>query len=539
MDIGHAETEAMLKKLERAINREYRQAKKEIGEKVAKSLAKFEKRDSLLKSMVENGKMTEADYQKWRLNQLVYAKQQKQLGHELAEELTKYNQKARGIANGYMNEIYAINSNFATYEIEHLAKINTSFTLHDKYTVANLLKGDKTLLPTKGIDVSKDIKWNENKLNSAITQGVLQGESIPEIAKRLQSVTDMNKNAAIRNARTMTTCAENRGRIDSYKRAEEMGIKVKKVWLATLDDRTRHSHAAIDGEAREVGKKFSNGCEFPADPAGPPEEVYNCRCTLIAEVNGRDTKVSDLTERNSKLGTQSYDEWKKEHEKSKAPTERKIEYSPRSQKETPKENKYRNLENIGYTREQIDEAQRLLDEHSAGLGSQEIADKEILEHIEKRDTIGKLFIDKSELEEQAWKLEIEQERAKAYADYIRKIGDAKDSLRTGGIYSNYTEQDLKDWGVWPEKFDFREPKFYRKGGMGGNILSFSKSSSGAGMSFLTHGDDGYIGYDISYTLSEMIEMGYHPIAGIISFDVGQSGEAEVLFAKFNRIKRRR
>ena len=45
----------------------------------------------------------------------------------------------------------------------------------------------------------------------------------------------MNRASAIRTARTSVTAAQNAGRMDSYHSAEEMGIKLKKQWLATLD----------------------------------------------------------------------------------------------------------------------------------------------------------------------------------------------------------------------------------------------------------------------------------------------------------------
>lgn len=96
----------------------------------------------------------------------------------------------------------------------------------------------------------------------------------------------MNRTSAIGAARTAVTGAQNAGRMDSFTAAEGMGIKLKKEWLATLDGRTRHSHAVLDGERVENDKKFSNGCMFPGDPNGPPGEVYNCRCTLIADVDG-------------------------------------------------------------------------------------------------------------------------------------------------------------------------------------------------------------------------------------------------------------
>jgi hypothetical protein len=107
-----------------------------------------------------------------------------------------------------------------------------------------------------------------------------------KIAKRLRNVQEMNKTQAIRSARTIITGAENKGRQDSYARAEADGIILQKEWLATNDGRTRHSHAVLDGAIVDQNKKFDNGLMYPGDPSGRPEEVYNCRCTLVAKVNG-------------------------------------------------------------------------------------------------------------------------------------------------------------------------------------------------------------------------------------------------------------
>ena len=55
----------------------------------------------------------------------------------------------------------------------------------------------------------------------------------------------------------------------------------KKEWLATMDDRTRESHADLNGEVRELDKDFSNGLAYPGEPSGDPEEIINCRCTIL------------------------------------------------------------------------------------------------------------------------------------------------------------------------------------------------------------------------------------------------------------------
>jgi SPP1 gp7 family putative phage head morphogenesis protein len=124
------------------------------------------------------------------------------------------------------------------------------------------------------------------KINAETLQGILQGESMDKIAKRLRNVQEMNRTQAIRSARTIVTGAENKGRQDSYARAEADGIILQKEWLATNDGRTRHSHAVLDGAIVDQDKKFDNGLMYPGDPSGRPEEVYNCRCTLVAKVNG-------------------------------------------------------------------------------------------------------------------------------------------------------------------------------------------------------------------------------------------------------------
>ena len=80
----------------------------------------------------------------------------------------------------------------------------------------------------------------------------------------------------------MATGAENAGRVDSYIRAENMGIEMEQQWMATLDNRTRESHRHLDGEHRPVGKKFSNGCRFPGDPEAPAGEIWNC---FVGETN--------------------------------------------------------------------------------------------------------------------------------------------------------------------------------------------------------------------------------------------------------------
>lgn len=333
MDAGHIETEKKLKALETRIRKQYKKAAEEMEEKVAKYYADFARKDAAKQSLLKSGALSKDEYDKWRFGQLMVGKRWEEMRDTLAEDLLNVDKIAMSMVGDYMPEAYAINHNYSTFQVEHDSLVDTSYTLYDRQTVERL-NIPTDMLPKPKIDIPKDLKWSKAKLTSAMMQGILQGESIPKIAQRLSNVSSMSGNAAIRNARTMTTAAQNKGRVDGFKRAKSMGIDVVEVWLATLDGRTRHSHRMMDGEKKEVEKrKFSNGLRFPGDPEGRPEEVYNCRCTLIGEVEGVDMNVSDLTERDSKLGEMSYEQWKKDKAISKHYGESVKHYEDRRKKE--------------------------------------------------------------------------------------------------------------------------------------------------------------------------------------------------------------
>ena len=311
MDYAHNLTDKKLKALENKIAKEYKQAAKTAEKKLQKYLDGFKEQDKEWRKMVSSGEKTKAEYLKWRQSKIGVGQRWKDLKDNLAQDMTNANKIAMSAVREHMPEVYALNHNFGTFEVEEQSLLNTSYALYDRQTVERLFRESPSLLPKPRVDIPKDLRWNRQKIQSALTQGLLLGESMGDIAARMQKVTDMNFTAAIRNARTAVTSAENGGRIDSYKRAEGMGIKMKKQWLSTPDGRTRDSHRDVDGETIGVNETFSNGLDFPGDPGGPPEEVYNCRCTLVGVLDKVDHDSSGRFMRIPK--GQSYEEWKSHH----------------------------------------------------------------------------------------------------------------------------------------------------------------------------------------------------------------------------------
>lgn len=313
-DEGFKQSEKMLNELEAKIHREYAQASKEMADKATAYFNRFKSKDLEQRDRYENGEISKKEYTEWRKRQMATGKRYIAMRDTLAKDLTNTDKIAMKMVNQALPDVYALNINYGTYSIEKDSKINTSFTLYNHAAVERLIKDNPKLLPNPKVDIPKDLRWNQQHIQSAITQGILQGKSIPEIAKNLQSVTGMDERAAIRNARTAMTGAQNAGRLDSMKRAQARGIGVKKGWLATLDHVTRDSHVDLDGEVQELDRTFSNGLMFPGDASGAPAEVYNCRCRLTHEYDKYKTDWSNPANRNiSKLGNMSYQEWKDKH----------------------------------------------------------------------------------------------------------------------------------------------------------------------------------------------------------------------------------
>lgn len=314
LDDGFKQSEKLLNQLEADIHREYAQASKEMAEKVEKYFAKFQSEDEKQKALYEEGKITKKEYTEWRQRKMLVGKNYTNMRDTLAKDLSNTDAIAMSYVRGKAIDTYALNMNYGTYNIEHEARVDTSFTLYNHDAVERMIKRNPAMLPIPKPDKMLDYKWNKQHIQSAITQGILQGKAIPDIAKNLQRVTGMDERAAIRNARTAMTGAQNGGRLESMERAKEHGVDVKKAWMATLDDRTRDSHVELDGEEREIDEEFSNGLMFPGDAEGEPAEVYNCRCRMVHVYGKHPVDWSDTSLRNTdKLGDMTYEEWKNKH----------------------------------------------------------------------------------------------------------------------------------------------------------------------------------------------------------------------------------
>lgn len=317
-DFAFEETERKLAELERRINKVYGDASEDMAAKTEQYFAYLEVRDREMRGLVQKGQMTEQHYKLWREAQIGRGKRMEVLRDDLARRAVT----ADAVAMAYIRDespgIYSLNHNYTAYTIEQVHG-NIGFTLYDEQTVRRLLQDDPEILPMPELDEEYDFTWNRTKMQDAITSGILQGESFGKIATRLQQVANMDRTAALRNARTALTTAQNAGRQASIERATRMGIHLRRRWIAVKDGRTRHSHGRADGQIREVDEPFDidgHPMMYPGDLRGPAKEVYNCRCSMRTveedgiEAEPRKMRVTDpLSGEVTIINEMTYAEW--------------------------------------------------------------------------------------------------------------------------------------------------------------------------------------------------------------------------------------
>jgi len=146
-DYAHEKTDEIIAKVEKRMEKEYAQAAKEVEEKYNDYMQRYKVKDSIKRQQVAEGKITKKEYTKWRKGQICIGKRWEDLKDSLAQDMVNTNSIARSAIYEHTDEVYALNHNYATYQVEHDSMIDTSYTLYNRRAVEYLVAEDPTLLP--------------------------------------------------------------------------------------------------------------------------------------------------------------------------------------------------------------------------------------------------------------------------------------------------------------------------------------------------------------------------------------------------------
>lgn len=148
-------------------------------------------------------------------------------------------------------------------------------------------------------------------IRSATMKATTEGWSAPDLAAKVEEILGEHdqeswRGRALTIARTEALSAYNGGKMASFiAYAGSVGGDWEKLWLATHDHRTRFTHTRKGGGDLQRVPLLDNfviggtPLLYPGDPEGPPQEVINCRCSMLLVEPGESVDLSDRHTRST------------------------------------------------------------------------------------------------------------------------------------------------------------------------------------------------------------------------------------------------
>lgn len=173
--------------------------------------------------------------------------------------------------NGFLGSLY----------IMHDYGIPLLFGIDEKKVMASVLKPIEEM--TFAQRIGQNMKEFKKTIKAEISRGIANNSTYGETAKQIQLRINENFNRSYRIANTEMGRVSSESQYDSLLEAQGQGCEIIKQWCATLDEKTRPDHAALDGQIRNIDEYFTIGKYKALHPHGfnAPEMDISCRCTML------------------------------------------------------------------------------------------------------------------------------------------------------------------------------------------------------------------------------------------------------------------
>jgi len=182
-------------------------------------------------------------------------------------------------------------------------------------------------------------QWNTRELltlQNKITSGLAQGLGYSKVARNVKKEVNDDYSRIVRIVRTEAARNYTQGHLQLYDQLDDMGIKARKKWVATLDTRTRDAHGTLDGQYADENGDFHS----PTGAVGPGPGLMNNaaddineRCRVVEVIDGLEPEFRRV--RGEGITNYiTYEEWAKSNGKTSEgwPIEKKtkLEYNKAS-----------------------------------------------------------------------------------------------------------------------------------------------------------------------------------------------------------------
>jgi len=291
-------TDKQLRELERILKAQYRTSLSEVQAEIAKVYVKYGTR----------GFLTYSEMQKYnRLSSL-----EKNLIEHLNSLYKNVSKEMFTSLGNTFSDAYL----YTGFALETEAQVKLAYALIPKKAIVEAIQ-----TPLSGIKLSERLSTNRKqiilKTREQLVQGLIQGESINKVSRRLTEVYHGDYKKSQRIARTENNRIRNQATVDSYDHAENNGLEFKRVWLATLDSRTRDTHKKLDGQVANDKGYFQSGRYKAKAPGGfgVASEDINCRCTTRVQFDDvdepKERRARDEDGKGIIIPYTTYPEWVK------------------------------------------------------------------------------------------------------------------------------------------------------------------------------------------------------------------------------------
>ena len=232
------------------------------------------------------------------------------------------------IANNFYWQQYAVNwVSPYSFTIIPDAVVNYSVTGRTeiiKNIKSTILKDQLSrIAPSSGMTLKELITKNRDaevrRTFSAVSQGLISGDSVKTVSKEIRKIEDFSKFSAERIVRTESHRNREAGSYIQNEVAKANGVDSVRILLSVKDTRTRPQSVSVDGK-RDTGKGFlyPNGNRyFVPGNTGIPAWDINDRETVINEVDGESPTIerarNPVTGENEIIQATSFREWAKSH----------------------------------------------------------------------------------------------------------------------------------------------------------------------------------------------------------------------------------
>lgn len=226
------------------------------------------------------------------------------LNGSIDTELSRLYARANEQFRQLLGENYTDGYYQAIYDIQSRYGYSSAFATVNSKVVEKALT-----YPWSGANFS-DRLWKHkfellNQLRETLTTGLIRGESVQDMSKRLAERMNVSRSNALRLIRTESSHIHNTAELDAYKAC---GFE-EYEYMASFGERTCDVCGGLDGRRFKLGDK-QFGVNFP--PLHP-----NCRCTTVAV--DPDDDLEDV-----KSGELDYEQWYQKYVGGRAPE--KLEY---------------------------------------------------------------------------------------------------------------------------------------------------------------------------------------------------------------------